>query len=104
MSLKIRHKSFMITPMTGINAPGQVSFQSDGIMDGLADGLLDGLREGLLDGSGDIGTTPTGQVTAASAAVVPITRQQQKRLTPPVELHNNVAPATAYLQLLLFMN
>jgi hypothetical protein len=54
MNLKRRHKSFMNKPKMGINAPGQVSFQSDGIMDGLADGfrdgLADGFRDGLLDG------------------------------------------------------
>jgi hypothetical protein len=92
INLKRRHKSFMNKPKTGINAPGQVSFQSDGIMDGLADGLRDGLDDGLRDGMRDGmaegflegsgvggGALVNGQAIAAAAALAPDSRQQQIR-------------------------
>jgi hypothetical protein len=72
INLKRRHKSFMNKPKTGINAPGQVSFQSDGIMDGLAEGFLEGLEVGG-------GALLSGQAVAGSAVSV---RQQQNRLAP----------------------
>jgi hypothetical protein len=114
MNLKRRHKSFMNKPKMGINAPGQVSFQSDGIMDGLADGfrdgladgfrdglldglldgLVDGLVDGLLDGSGD--SAATGQAAATSAAVIgPGAMQQQKRRTPALEASQDDVPLAA---------
>jgi hypothetical protein len=99
INLKRRHKSFMNKPKTGINAPGQVSFQRDGMDEGLADGLRDGLADGLRDGLADglrdgladgfvvglgVGggaATVAGHAVAGSAVLV---RQQQKRLTPDV--------------------
>jgi hypothetical protein len=66
ISLTRRHKSFMSLPKTGINAPGQVSFQSDGIMDGLADGIRDGLRDGFADVVGMLLGTSLGAADGAS--------------------------------------
>jgi hypothetical protein len=82
----------MNKPKIGINAPGHVSFQSDGIMDGLADGL----RDGLLDGSGDVATSGIGHAAATSASVNwPDAMQQQKRPASVLEASQDDVPLAA---------